>query len=102
MSNDIPNTFIQAAMPRGRNHERIIMKITGVVVDVLVEMDPAIYGPHVVYEKGKKVLYVVVLRAIYGMLIASLLWYQKFRKYLECNMPHTRRRSARLKESHKT
>ena len=35
------------------------------------------------YEKGCKVLYVQVLRAIYGMLTASLLWYMKFKKDLE-------------------
>jgi hypothetical protein len=37
----------------------------------------------VVYEKGRKVLYVQVLRAIYGMLNASLLWYKRFRSDLE-------------------
>ena len=52
-------------------------------MDMLVQLDPKLYGPHVVYENGRKVLYVQVLRAIYGMLTASLLWYLKFRKDLE-------------------
>ena len=52
-------------------------------MDMLVQLDPQLYGPHIVYEKGRKVLYVQVLRAIYGMLIASLLWYMKFKKDLE-------------------
>jgi hypothetical protein len=52
------------------------MKITGVLVDMLVELNPELYGPYVVYEKTRKVLYVRVLRAIYGMLEAALLlWY---------------------------
>ena len=34
-------------------------------------------------KRGKRVLYVVVTRAIYGMLVAALLWYKKFRKDLE-------------------
>ena len=38
---------------------------------------------YVVLEKGSKVLYVEVLKAIYGMLEASLLWYKKPRKDLE-------------------
>ena len=59
------------------------MKIRGVLVDWLVEFDPAAYSPYVVYENGKKVLYVEILRALYGMLIASLTWYRKLRADLE-------------------
>jgi hypothetical protein len=36
-----------------------------------------------VLENRKKVLYVEVLKAIYGMLEAVLLWYKTFRKDLE-------------------
>jgi hypothetical protein len=49
-----------------------------VLVDILVELNPQLYGPYVVYEQRGKVLYVRVLRAIYGMLEAALLWYKKF------------------------
>jgi hypothetical protein len=66
-------------------NERVKMKITGVLVDMMVEIDPETYGPFVVYERGRKVLYVLVLRAIYGMLQAALLWYKKFQKELEEN-----------------
>ena len=52
-------------------------------MDLLVEMAPEVYGPYVVFENGKKVLYVEALRALYGMLIASLLWYKKFRGDLQ-------------------
>ena len=75
MSTDIPNAFIQAQMPREEGAERVVMKITGVLVDLLVQLAPEIYGPFVVLQNGKKVLYVEVLKAMYGMLIASLLWY---------------------------
>ena len=60
----------------------MIMKITGVMVDMMVDIDPTEYGPKVVYENGKKVLYLEVLKAIYGMLIAALLWFHKLRKDL--------------------
>ena len=84
MSADVPNAFIQTEMPEiKQGEERVMMKITGVLVDMLIQLDPQLYGPHVVYEKGRKVLYVQVLRAIYGMLTASLLWYLKFKKDLE-------------------
>ncbi len=84
MSADVPNAFIQAFLPDIKDgEERVIMKITGVLVDLLVEMEPETYGPYVVYENGQKVLYVQVLKALYGMLVAALLWYKKFRSDLE-------------------
>ena len=84
MSADVPNAFIQTAMPEVKEgEERVMMKITGVLVDMLVQLNPQLYGPHIVYEKGNKVLYVQVLRAIYGMLIASLLRYKNSRKILK-------------------
>ena len=83
MTADVPNAFIQTEIPEDYGDERIIMKITGVLVDLLVEAAPEVYADYVVYENGKKVIYNQVLRALYGMLIASLLWYLDFRKDLE-------------------
>jgi hypothetical protein len=85
MTADVPNAFIQTVMPQPTDgsDDRVCMKITGVLVDLLCKLDPTKYGPYVVFEKGRKVLYVLVLRAIYGMLVASLLWYKKFRGDLE-------------------
>jgi hypothetical protein len=84
MSADIPNAFIQANMPVIKDHEeRVVMKITGVLVDLLVEIDVAKYGPYVVFENGVKTIYVELLRALYGMLVAALIWYQQFKKDLE-------------------
>ena len=84
MTGDIPNAFIQAYLPVLENgKEKVIMKITGVLVDLLVELAPEIYSDYIVYENGKKVLYVQVLRALYGMLVAALLWYKKFKNDLE-------------------
>ena len=84
MEADVPNAFIQTGVPEPEEGEdRIIMKITGVLVDYLIEIAPEVYGPYVVYQNGKKVLYVQVLKALYGMLVASLLWYKKFRSDLE-------------------
>ena len=84
MTADIPNTFIQTAMPPAKEgEERVIMKITGVLVHLLVQLAPEVYGPYVVFENGKKVLYVQVLKALYGMLSAALLWYNQFRRDLE-------------------
>ena len=80
---DIPNAFVQTNIPHGENDEKIIMKIRGVLVDMLVEMSPETYEEYVVYENNKKVLYVQLLKALYGMMKASVLYYKKFRKDLE-------------------
>ena len=84
MCADIPNAFIQAEMPDiSDGGERVTMKITGVLVDMLVQLSPEIYGPYIVFEKQRKVIYIQVQKVIYGMLQAALLWYNKFRQELE-------------------
>ena len=55
MTCNIPNAFIQAHMPRtNAGDERVIMKVTGMLVDLLVQLSPNTYGSHVVFENGKK------------------------------------------------
>ena len=83
MSLDIPNAFIQTGMPQKERGERIIMKVRGKLVDWLVDLDSITYLNMVVIKKGVKVIYLEILRAIYGMLEALLLWYRKFRSDLE-------------------
>ena len=84
MTADVPNAFIQTKMPEmKKGDERVIMKITGVLVDLMVELAPDIYRPYVVTEGGKRVLYLQVLMVLYGMLAAALLWYKKFKEDLE-------------------
>ena len=83
MTLDVPNAFIQTGMQPKARGDCIIMKIRGVLVDWLLEIDPLTYSSYVVIKRGEKVLYLEILCAIYGMLEASLLWYRKFRKELE-------------------
>ena len=79
MCADIPNTFIQAEMlDISDGEEWVTMKITGVLVDMLVQLSLEIYGPYVVFEKKWKVIYIQVLKVIYRMLQAILLLYNKF------------------------
>ena len=85
MTVDVPNAFIQTLLldKYRKIGDRIIMKFRGKIVDFLIKMNLGRYDGYVVYENGKKVIYVEIIRAIYGMIIASFLWYQKFRKDLE-------------------
>jgi hypothetical protein len=86
MTCNIPNAFIQAYLPKKEpGEDRVVMKITGVLVDMLAGIKPKLYGPAVVMENQKKAIYVEVLKAIYGMLEAALLWYTTFRKDLKDN-----------------
>ena len=55
---DIPNAFIQASIPeRKEGEEQVIMKITGVLVEMMTELAPETYSKHVVYENGRTVSY---------------------------------------------
>ncbi|CAJ1948819.1 unnamed protein product [Cylindrotheca closterium] len=81
MSLDISNAFIQTQMPMDAR-SRVMMKITGLLVDMMIQLEPR-YCDYVVIENGKQVIYVRVLQAIYGMLEASMLWYKKLRGDME-------------------
>jgi len=52
-------------------------------VDILVDVSLEIYINYVVQEKGQSVLYVQMLKALYSMMVSSLLYYNKFRKDIE-------------------
>ena len=46
------DAFIQAHMPKlERGEDQVIMKITGVLVDLLVQMAPETYGAYVVKDR---------------------------------------------------
>ena len=78
MTADIPNAFVQTDIDQ--SGEKIIMKIRGEMVDILVEVSPEIYSNYVVQKKGQSVQ---MLKALYGMMVSSLLYYKKFRKDTE-------------------
>ena len=55
----LPNAFVQAEMPKSQDSKgQVIMKIAGVLVDMLVQLNPELHGPHVVHENNWKVLHV--------------------------------------------
>ena len=45
-----------------------------------MEIYPQVYGYDITYENGKAVLYLELVKELYGMLIASLILYQKSSK----------------------
>lgn len=79
---DIPNAFIQTRVER--EQDRAIIRITGILVDMLQKIAPGVYDDYVTTNKnGDKELLSECLNAIYGTMIASLLYYLKFCKTLK-------------------
>ena len=61
---------------------RVIVRIRGPLVDILVSIAPDVYGPYVSTNKsGQKVLIVECLNAVYGMMVA-VLDSRRYPKYL--------------------
>ena len=68
---DIPGAFMQADMDPG-----VYMRIDGTMAELLMEIDHDMYQPHMVMEKGKPVIYVELLKALYGTLRAARLFWE--------------------------
>jgi hypothetical protein len=80
---DIPNAFVQTVVDEEDTEHCVIVRIRGPLVDILVSIAPDIYGPYVTTNKsGQKVLIVECLSAVYGTMVAALLYYKKFVKSL--------------------
>ena len=80
---DVPNAFMQAKIDTKPGDPRVILVLRGQIVDMLCSLDKEMHAPYVEYHKGKKVLFLVVHRAIYGLVQSPMLWYKAFRKEIE-------------------
>ncbi len=76
---DIPNAFVQTVVSEEDAEHHVVVRIRGPLVDILVLMAPDVYGPYVSTNKsGQRVLIVECLNAVYGSMVAALLYYKKF------------------------
>jgi hypothetical protein len=55
---------------------KVVMKLEGVMAEVIIKIDHKLYTRFVTKEKGKNVVYVILTKALYGMLQAALLFWQ--------------------------
>ena len=69
--------------PKGKDGERVVMKLIGPAVDALVEVAPETHSKHVVCEGKTKALHLWVLKAIHGLLQSAMLCYKKFKQDIE-------------------
>jgi hypothetical protein len=78
---DVPNAFVQTVVED--EEHRVIICIRGPLVEILVSIAPEVYGSYVsTNTSGQKVLLVQCLNAVYGTMVAALLYYKKFVKSL--------------------
>jgi sporulation-control protein spo0M len=66
---DIPGAFMQSDM-KGK----VVMKLKGVVAEVIVKIDPKLCTKYIAKENGKDFIYVILQKALYGTLQAALLF----------------------------
>ena len=60
------------------------MILRGELCELMCRVDPKLYTKYVtVDKKGKKMLYVELHKAVYGLLRSAILFYRKLRKQLE-------------------
>ena len=69
---DVPGAFVQVDMD-----ELVHVRFRGEMVDKLLEIDPKLYSCYVSEESGEKVMYVELLKALYGTLRAARLFWEK-------------------------
>ena len=69
---DVPGAFMQADMD-----DTVHIRIDGAMADLLIRIDPEKYNKFVQITNGKKVLYLLLKKALYGTLKAALLFYNK-------------------------
>ena len=73
---DVAGAYLNAEMD-----DFVILKMTGSDLGILCQVNPE-YNNFVEIENGKKVLYLRVLKALYGMVKSALLWYKLFTETL--------------------
>ena len=74
---DVPGAFMQADID-----ELVHVRFTGEMVRMLLQIDEQMYSEYVVTERGEQVMYMELLKALYGTLRAARLFWQKLSKQL--------------------
>jgi len=68
---DIPGAFLHAT-----NDDYVVMRMNGTLAELMAKTDPKLYRKYLTDEKGKKVLYLCLQKALYGMMKSALLFYR--------------------------
>ena len=60
---------------QGEQDETVHMKLEGTLVELLAKCVPTKYQPYLMIEKGKPVLYVELVKELYGTIRAALIFW---------------------------
>ena len=73
---DVATVNIPGALMQDNMDEVVHMKLEGKMVGVLNKIDLREYKKYTCYEKGKKVMYVRLKKALYGTIQAAMLFWK--------------------------
>ena len=72
---DMPGAFLHTA-----TDENVIVLLIGELCELMVRLSPKIYRKYVnIGRGGKPMLYVKLLKSVYGLMISALLFYRKLK-----------------------
>ena len=76
---DVGHAFLHT-----KNDKNVLMKLRGKIVELLVQLEPTMYRKYVTTGPNREpILYVRLMKALYGLLRSALLFYKKLRADLE-------------------
>ena len=78
---DVPGAYLHAKLLPRADNERVLMRLTGDFVGIMCKVNPE-HEKNVIIEKGRKVLYLEILRALYGCIESALRWYELYSETL--------------------
>jgi hypothetical protein len=75
----MPSTFVNKNVDKD-----VLTVLKGELAELMVQIAPQVYMKYITVDrKGTNILYVKLQKALYGLMRASLLFYQKLRKEFE-------------------
>ena len=83
MTLDIPGAFMQTDID-----ETIHIRLDGPLVDLLIKVDPS-YQSFVCHERGQRVIYTCLNKALYGTLQAAMLFWKELTKFVITDLGFT-------------
>jgi hypothetical protein len=75
---DIPGAFMQVDL----DDKMIHVRLTGKMVELLLKIDHELYKSYLMCERGEMVMYVKLLKALYGTMRAARLFWEQLSKQL--------------------
>ena len=79
VSFDVPGAYLQTDLPKDKS---TILLLEGKCVDIMCNANTK-YKQHFMFKDGRKTLYLLIIKAIYGIIEYALLWYKLYMDVLK-------------------